>query len=389
MSERSVDAVAGQGPLAGVRIVEYAGIGAAPFGTLLLANLGAEVIRIDRVSSALGDPGLDRMMDSIGRGRRSIAIDLKQARGTEIALELSDSADVVVEGFRPGVMDRLGLGPAACLTRNPRLIFAQVTGWGQSGPLRDRAGHDINYAALAGAVHGLGEPSQPPPPPLNYVANSGGGGAFLAIGVLAALVQRQRSGRGEVLDVAMLDGSAALTSLMHGLAAMGEWSDQRGSNLVDGSHPYYRCYGTSDGKYMAVGAIEPKFYRRMLEALGLNPASWDQQDRTKWPDLTAELGRRFSARTRDEWTEHFADIDSCVTPVLSIGEAPLDPHNASRGVFVHQGDYVQPAAAPRFRESIAPPSAAPMFGGSTREILGELGRSVEDVDALFDARTVA
>jgi alpha-methylacyl-CoA racemase len=389
VNARDTAPASSSGPLAGVTVLEYAGIGAAPFGTLLLANLGADVIRIDRVSSALGSPGLDRMMDSIGRGRRSIAIDIKDPRGVELALELTDSVDVVVEGFRPGVMDRLGLGPNLCLDRNPRLIYAQVTGWGQTGPLRDRAGHDLNYAALAGAVHGLGTPGMPPPPPLNYVANSGGGGAFLAIGVLAALVQRDKNGRGEVLDVAMLDGSAALTSLMHGLAAMGEWSDARGSNLVDGSRPYYRCYETSDGKYMAVGAIEPEFYGRLVEAMGLDPGCWNQQDSAIWPALTDELTERFGRRSRAEWVAYFADIDACVTPVLSTSEAPRDPHNADRHVFVDPGGYVQPAAAPRFREPISPPSPSPTFGADTRDILRGLGRTMDDIDELYREGVVA
>lgn len=379
-----------RGPLSGVRILEYAGIGAAPFGTLLLANLGADVIRVDRVSSALGSPGLDRMMDSIGRGRRSIAIDLKEARGVELALELADSVDIVVEGFRPGVMDRLGLGPSTCLARNPRLIYAQVTGWGQAGRLSSRGGHDINYAALAGAVYGLGDPSTPPPPPLNYVANSGGGGAFLAIGVLAALAQRERTGRGEVLDVAMLDGSAALTSLMHGLAAMGEWNDERGTNLVDGSRPYYRCYETADGRYIAVGAIEPEFFDRMLAGVGADPAQWNQADSKTWPQLSKELEGRFASKTRAEWIETFADIDACVTPVLMVSEAPSDPHNMDRNVFHRQdGGWFQPAAAPRFQAPIPAPRVAPTFGENTREILVELGLGKGAVDALYVDRVVA
>jgi alpha-methylacyl-CoA racemase len=313
---------------------------------MVLGDLGADVIRLARA----GRRGLDAVgNDPLNRGRPSVTVDLKSPAGIDVVLRLTERADVLVEGFRPGVAERLGIGPADCTPRNPRLIYARMTGWGQAGPLAASAGHDINYIALSGALGSMGRPGEPPAPPLNLVGDFGGGGMLLALGITAALVERERSGRGQVVDAAMVDGVALLTSFLYGLRAAGLWSDERGANLLDGGAPFYDTYETADGRYLAVGALEPQFYAALLTGLGLAGAELpDQHDRAGWPVLRARFAAVFATRTRDEWAAHFADVDACVTPVLSLAEAPHHRHNVERGTFTTVGDLVQPAPAPRF-----------------------------------------
>ncbi|HZU54448.1 MAG TPA: CaiB/BaiF CoA-transferase family protein [Actinocrinis sp.] len=349
------------GPLAEIRVLEFASLAPAPFACTLLSDLGADVLRItnpaDRGLTAEPHPG-----DPLDRGRSVAALDLKRPRDVETALELAAGADVLVEGFRPGVMERLGLGPDDCLKRNPRLIYARMTGWGQDGPLASRAGHDINYLAIAGALEPLGPFDGPPSPPLNYVADFGGGGMLLAVGVLAALVERERSGRGQVVDAAMTDGAAMLTGILHGLRARGLWQERRGENLLDGSAPFYATYTCADSRFVAVGAVEPQFYAQLVDRLGLadriDPAR--QLDRTTWGEMRRLFTQAFASRARDEWAEEFAGTDACVTPVLTPWEASGHPHNIARGTFTKVAGHVQPAPAPRFsRTPAADPPTPP------------------------------
>ena len=342
------------GPLAGIRVLEFASLAPAPFACTLLADFGADVLRItnpaDRGLTAEPHPG-----DPLDRGRCVAALDLKDPGDIQTALDLATHADVLVEGFRPGVMERLGLGPEDCLERNPRLIYARMTGWGQDGPLAARAGHDINYLAIAGALEPLGPFDGPPSPPLNYVADFGGGGMLLAVGVLAALVERERSGRGQVVDTAMTDGAAMLSGIVHGLRARGLWRERRGENLLDGSAPFYTTYACSDGRFVAVGAIEPQFYAQLLAGLELadriDPAR--QHDRATWDETRQLLTQAFASRPRDDWAEVFGESDACVTPVLTPWEASGHPHNAARGTFTSVAGHVQPAPAPRFSRTPA------------------------------------
>jgi alpha-methylacyl-CoA racemase len=378
------------GPLTGVRIVELAALGPAPYGVMLLADLGAEVIRVDRAAAARGELGAEASMVGLSRNRRSVAVDLKSAAGVEVVHRLVRNADVVVEGFRPGVAERLGLGPDELREHNPRLVYARMTGWGQDGPLAARAGHDIDYAALSGALHTVGRADAPPPPPVNYLADFGGGGAFLAIGVLAALVERDRSGEGQVIDAAMLDGAASLTAFLHGLLAIGAWSTERGTNLLDGGAPYYDTYRCADGKFLAVGALEPQFFAALCDRLGLDPADWPQHDREAWPDQKRRLTGLFATRPRDEWAELFVGSDACVAPVLDLLEAPEHPHNRARGTFSDAFGITQPAPAPRFSRtpgSIDRPPPRP--GEHTDEVLIELGIDPDDLWALRASGTVA
>jgi alpha-methylacyl-CoA racemase len=378
------------GPLTGVRIVELAALGPAPYGVMLLADLGAEVIRVDRAAAARGELGAEASMVGLSRNRRSVAVDLKSAAGVEVVHRLVRNADVVVEGFRPGVAERLGLGPDELREHNPRLVYARMTGWGQDGPLAARAGHDIDYAALSGALHTVGRADAPPPPPVNYLADFGGGGAFLAIGVLAALVERDRSGEGQVIDAAMLDGAASLTAFLHGLLAIGAWSTERGTNLLDGGAPYYDTYRCADGKFLAVGALEPQFFAALCDRLGLDPADWPQHDREAWPDQKRRLTELFATRPRDEWAELFVGSDACVAPVLDLLEAPEHPHNRARGTFSDAFGITQPAPAPRFSRtpgSIDRPPPRP--GEHTDEVLIELGIDPDDLWALRASGTVA
>jgi alpha-methylacyl-CoA racemase len=360
------------GPLTGVRVVELAGLGPGPFAAMLLADLGADVIRVDRPPAAgTTDPRAYVMH----RGRRSIALDLKDDAGRDVALRLIDRADALVEGHRPGVMERLGLGPDVCLARNPRLVYGRMTGWGQDGPLASTAGHDIDYIALSGALSVAARRGERPVPPVNLVGDFGGGGAFLALGIVAALWEAARSGRGQVVDAAMVDGSAVLTTMLHGLLAQGRWRDEAGVNFADTGSPYYDVYECADGRFVAVGAIEHPFYLELLRGLGLDGDDLpDRRDEASWPALKARFAEVFRTRTRDEWAEQFAGTDACVAPVLTLTEAPRHPHNVERSTFVEHAGIVQPAPAPRFaRTPLRLDRPAPAPGDHTDEILAELG----------------
>jgi alpha-methylacyl-CoA racemase len=368
------------GPLAGVRVVELAGIGPGPFCAMLLADMGAEVLRVDRPAAAAGPwPPL------LTRGRRSVAVDLKHPQGPKVVLRLADAADVLLEGFRPGVAERLGIGPDACLARNPRLVYGRMTGWGQDGPLRASAGHDINYLALAGALHPLGRPGEPPHPPLNLLGDYGGGGMLLAFGVACALLEAGRSGRGQVVDAAVLDGGALLTTVLHELAGLGLWRWERGTNLLDGGAPFYDVYETADGGHVALGALEPEFFGELLVLVGLDgeedlPA---QFDRERWPELRRRIAAAVKRRSRDEWAALAGAGDGCLTPVLSPTEAAEHPHNRERGVFAATPDGPRPAPAPRFsRTPAGPPGPNPAPGEHTGTALPDWGFTPEEVAAL-------
>lgn len=360
------------GPLQGIRIVEFAALGPAPMGTMLLADLGAEVLRIERKTSGsrptaeLFDPALD----ILNRNRRVVALDLKRPEAIETVLRLIEGADALIEGFRPGVMERLGLGPEVCLARNPRLVYGRMTGWGQSGAFAHAAGHDINYLSLSGALHAIGEPGRKPVVPLNLVADGGGGAMLLALGVLAGLLEARGSGRGQVVDAAMTDGAALLMSMMYTLKAMGQWQQQRGSNLLDGGAHFYDTYQCRDGRWISVGAIEPQFYALLLEKTGITDPDFQQQwDRSRWPRLKEKLAAVIAQRTRDEWCAVFDGTDACVAPVLDMEEAPRHPHNRSRNTFTEVAGVVQPAAAPRFSRTPPAPPSAPRTGSEPDALL--------------------
>ena len=377
------------GPLNGVRVIEIASLAPGPFGCMIMADLGADVVRVDRAGRGDG-LGL-RPAGPLARSRRSIALNLKDPAGIDVLLRLTDTADVLVEAFRPGVAERLGFGPQVCAGRNPRLIYARMTGWGQHGPLASTAGHDIDYIAVAGSLDPIGRAGERPVPPLNLVGDFGGGGMLLAVGVLAALLERERSGLGQVVDVAMVDGSALLASFLYGLRAAGGWRDERGTNLLDGGAPFYDTYRTADGRHMAVGALEPKFYAELLARLGLDPAGLPAQyDRSGWPVLRAALTAAFGGRTQAEWAAVFDGSDACVAPVVSPTDAPDHPHNAARGTFVDVGGLIQPAPAPRFSRTPAGPPAPPQAAGaSTAEVMASLGFTDQQITRLRDQGAVS
>ncbi len=362
------------GPRAGVRVVESAGIGPGPFAPMLLAALGADVVRVDRAGQVYGGDPNTPPKDVMNRGRRSIGVDLKNPEGVETVLQLVEHADALIEGFRPGVTDRLGIGPDACLARNPRLVYGRMTGWGQDGPMAQMAGHDINYISIGGALGAIGRPDERPQPPLNLVGDFGGGGMLLAFGIACALIEARTSGKGQVVDAAMVDGTAVLTTFMHGFMAMGIWSDERGVNMLDTGAPYYEVYTCADGKFLSVGAIEPQFYMVLLERTGLlgDPDFEHQNDRSKWARQKERLTEVIGSRTRDEWAAIFDGTDGCVAPVLSLGEAPLHPHNVARNAFVENAGVVQPAPAPRFSRTVAEVQRPPAHPGQhTDEVLKE------------------
>ena len=334
-------------PLSGLRILEFDGLGPVTFAGMVLADLGADVLRLTRSAGAGAPVFADVGGAVLHRGRRPVAVNLKDLDDRNRILDLIGSADGLIEGFRPGVMERLGLGPDVCAARNARLVYGRVTGWGQTGPKAAEVGHDINYIALSGALHAMGEPDRPPRPPLNLIGDYGGGAMMLVTGLLAGLIEAQRTGAGRVVDAAMTDGSALLMSLFHALSDRGLWSDTRGANLLDGGAPFYRCFTCRDGRFVAVGALEPQFYSALLAGLGISADEAPQYDMGAWPALHARLEAIFATRNRDDWAALFEGTDACVTPVLSLGEAPRHPHNAARRTFVADGA-IQPAMAPRF-----------------------------------------
>jgi alpha-methylacyl-CoA racemase len=372
------------GPLRDLRVVELAGIGAAPFGAMLLADLGADVLRVDRPPS----DDVDRLPDVLLRGRRSVALDLKQPAAVEVVLRLVERADALVEGFRPGVTERLGLGPEECLRRNGRLVYARLTGWGQTGPLAQAAGHDLDYVALSGALAAIGRRGELPVPPLNLVGDFGGGGMLLAFGVVSAVLEARVSGRGQVVDAAMTDGAALLMTMAYEARNAGLWSLERGTNLLDGGAPFYDTYATADGRTVAVGCLEPQFYAELLRVLELDgPELRDHMRPEHWPAIRTALTQAFASRTRDEWEAAFAGSDACVAPVLDLDEAPRHPHNRARQVFYDSGDGALPMPAPRFdRTPAAEPRPASRTGADTRAALADWGIAEAEIEALIDAR---
>ncbi|MFT2014464.1 CaiB/BaiF CoA transferase family protein [Streptomyces sp. 796.1] len=359
------------GPLTGVRVVELAGIGPGPYAAMVLADLGADVVRVDRPTGPV--LGIVPAHDLTNRNKRSVTVDLKSDRGPHTVLDLVERADVLIEGMRPGVAERLGVGPDACLARNPRLVYGRMTGWGQHGPLAPRAGHDIGYLATTGVLGMIGAPDAPPAIPANLLGDYAGGSLYLVIGVLAALQHaRTPGGTGQVVDAAIVDGAAHLSTMIHGMLAAGAWQDHRGVNLLDGGCPFYGVYETADGGYMAVGALEPQFYAEFTNLIGIADQAPGQGDTTRWEELRAQVAARFKTRTRQEWTEVFEPSDACVAPVLSLREAPTHPHLAARGTFTDHAGVVQPAPAPRFSAtpgSVRRPPALP--GADTAEVAAD------------------
>jgi alpha-methylacyl-CoA racemase len=379
------------GPLSGTKIVELAGIGPGPFCAMLLAELGADVLRVDRTENASLGIAKPVRYDLMNRSRRSIAVDLKKPEGVETVLRLVAQADALIEGFRPGVTERLGLGPDACLARNPRLVYGRMTGWGQTGPLSQAAGHDWNYIAITGALHPIGRAGEKPVPPLNLVGDFGGGALYLALGIVAAMLEASRSGRGQVVDAAITDGAASLMTLFYGLFGAGGWLDERGVNVLDTGAPFGEIYETRDGKYVSVLALEPKFYAELVRRMGLDATSLPAQyDRSQWPAMKARFAEVFKTKTRDEWCTLLEGTDACFAPVLSLTEAPSHRHNVARGTFVEQDGVVQPAAAPRFSRTpaaIRRPPAAP--GEHTDEGLRDWGFSAGEIASLRAAGAIA
>jgi alpha-methylacyl-CoA racemase len=379
------------GPLEGIRIVELAGLGPAPFAGMMLSDAGADVIRIDRADRATYPPHTDPHVDLLNRGRRSVAVDLKHPDGVALVLRLVEAADGFMEGFRPGVAERLGLGPDECLVRNPKLAYGRMTGYGQDGPMAQAAGHDIDYIALSGALEAIGRAGERPLPPMNLVGDFGGGGMLLAYGMLAAILSARTTGKGQVIDAAMVDGAASLMTMTYTLRSAGIWQDARGTNMLDTGAHFYEVYETSDGGYLGVGAIEPQFYAELVHLLDLDGADLpDQMDRAQWPAMKERFAAIFASRTRAEWEEIFAGSDACVAPVLSAGEAPDHPHNKVRGTFTEVAGVVQPAPSPRF---LSTPGAIrrppPNPGQHADEVLAEWGVPTDEVAGLRTSGAIA
>jgi len=380
------------GPLTGIRVVEIGGIGPGPFCAMLLADLGADVLRVDRTAGGgLVGPSDDHSTELLNRGRRSIALDLKHPGGPEVVLKLVEQADVLMEGFRPGVTERLGIGPDACLARNPRLVYGRMTGYGQDGPMAQAVGHDLNYIAQSGALSMIGRRGQPPTPPLSLVGDFGGGGMVLALGICAALVERERSGAGQVIDAAMVEGSALLATCFYGYMQTGAWSPERGTNIVDSGAPFYDVYETADGRWLSVAAMEPKFYAALLALLGLDgeelPA---QHDHDAWPAMKERFAAVIATRTRDQWCAAAEGVEACVAPVLGADEVEGDPHLSARGAFVRHHGILQPAPAPRFsRTPTALSHRPPLPGEHTAEALADWGFDEAQIAELQEQGTVA
>ena len=375
------------GTLAGIRVIEMVGLGPCPFAAMMLADMGAEVIRIDR-KAVPGAPNpfpmLGTKYDVMARGRRSLALDLKQPAARDVVLRLVEKSDIVLEGFRPGVMERLGLGPDACQARNAALVYGRITGWGQHGPLAQAAGHDINYIALTGMLHAMGRADTPPAPPLNLVGDFGGGAMMLAFGVVCAVLEARKSGQGQVVDAAMTDGAALLGAMMYGFRAHGSWGDQRGANMLDGGAHFYDTYACADGKFISIGAIEPHFYALLLKLAGIDDPEFDaQMDPRAWPSLTEKFAAVFQTRSRDGWCQLLEGTDVCFAPVLDMAEAPQHPHNVARGTFVDVGGVTQPAPAPRFSRTAPEIGITPALPGQHNlAVLGDWGWTKEEIAAL-------
>jgi alpha-methylacyl-CoA racemase len=362
-----------RGPLDGLKVIELAGIGPGPYAAMLLADMGAEVVRVERPGSPAS--GVPPELDVLRRNRRSITVDLRHPEGVQTVLTMTAHADVLLEGFRPGVTERLGLGPDDCWQHNPRLVYGRMTGWGQSGPLAASAGHDIGYIAITGALGSIGRAGQAPVPPVNFLGDFGGGSTFLVMGVLAAVWEATRSGKGQVVDAAIVDGASSLTGILHGLMAAGQWTDRRGANFLDTGVPWYDTYATSDGEWMAVGALEPKFYAELMQLLGLgDDIAGLRQDPTRWPELRTAMADTFASKTRADWTAVFDGTDACVAPVLSLSEAAAHPHLAARQTFIDVAGVTQPAPSPRFsRTVLSAPTPPPAPGADTVSVLRDWG----------------
>lgn len=378
------------GPLSGITVLEIAGIGPGPFAGMMLSDMGADVIRIDRADRVRPRTSDAPPKDILARGRRSVAVDLKNPEGVETVLALVERADALIEGFRPGVMERLGLGPDACLARNPKIVFGRMTGWGQEGPLAHAAGHDINYIALTGALHSIGRRGEAPVPPLNLVGDFGGGGMLLAFGVACALVESGRSGQGQVVDAAMVDGASSLMAMIYSFKAMGMWQET-GTNMLDTGAHFYDVYETKDGRYVSIGSIEPQFYALLLEHSGLGEQSLPpQMDRHQWAAMKPRVAEIFKTKTRDEWTAIMEGTDVCFAPVLDLDEAPQHPHMKHRQTFVEAHGVVQPAPSPRFGRTRAELGRPPSFEGQhTDEVLRDFGFDAARIDALRNAKAIA
>jgi alpha-methylacyl-CoA racemase len=375
------------GPLSGYKIIEISGIGPGPFGAMMLADMGAEMIRVERPGGGMYP---DPAADLLSRSRRCISVDLKKPEGVETVLRLIESHDGIIEGFRPGVMERLGLGPDVCLARNPSLVYGRMTGWGQDGPLASAAGHDINYIALAGALHPIGRRGQPPTVPLNLVGDFGGGGLILAYGVVCALLERVKSGKGQVVDAAMVDGAATLMTIFHSTQQLGFTNDERGTNLLDSGSHFYDCYETSDGGWISIGSFEPQFYSLLLEKLELDPESFPQMEMDRWPELKERIAELFKRKTRDEWCELLEGTDVCFAPVLTIAEARSHPHNVARGTFIEIDGFGQPRPSPRFSRTDSEVSRSPASTGQhTDEVLSEAGWSSGEIAELRELGAIA
>ena len=375
------------GPLKGLKIIEMAGIGPGPFCGMVLADLGAEIIRVDRASAI----GTGSKKEPSNRGKKSIAVDLKAKEGVEVVLKLVETADAIFEGFRPGVMERLGIGPEVCLARNDRIVFGRMTGWGQEGPLANAAGHDINYISLSGALAAIGRPGSPPVPPLNLIGDFGGGGMLLALGLVAALLESKESKKGQVVDAAMTDGSALLMTMIYSMQSSGMWKTTMGSNLLDGGSHFYDTYECKDGKFISIGSIEPQFYALLCQIAELDEKVFSKQmSRDLWPEQKEEIKKVFLKKTRDEWCDLMEGTDVCFAPVLDMSEAPQHPHNKERKTFIDLEGVTQPAPAPRFSrtepEVVSSPS---IVGEHTNEVLSSIGLSEEDISTLKTSGAVA
>lgn len=381
------------GPLQGVKIIELAGIGPVPLCGMMLADMGAEVIRVDRAVGAIGGIQVERPYDVLGRGRKSIRVNLKDPEGVEVVYRLLETADALIEGFRPGVTERLGLGPDPVLARCPKIVYGRMTGWGQDGPIAHIAGHDINYIALAGSLSAIGNKGGKPVPPLNLVGDFGGGGMFLFGGVLCGIIEAMKSGKGQVVDAAMVDGAAVLTAAIYGFREQGMWDDERGNNFADGGAPFYDTYECADGKYISVGAIEPQFYAQLMELGGFDaedPIFKQQFNKANWPRSKELMTERFLTKTRDQWCAIMQQSDICFAPVLSMGEAPDHPHNIERNAFIELDGWKQPAPAPRFNRTVQEiQGPTPVMGANTRQVMLDAGYSDDEVDRLIASNAVA